>query len=105
MEKEVEVPYPLNMTADEKFMYQPYRRYKLAGVKNKKLKNVFVTFSGFCMNNRGLIKECHHDFPWQYNDYLNEASKYYYDVTDNPDMLVTLDDDHTYAAIHHPWFN
>ena len=93
------------MAPDEKNMYEPYQSYELAPAKTKRLKNVFVTFSGFCMNRRGLIKECHHDFPSQINDYLNEAAKYYYDVTDNPDSLVILDDERTYLAIHHPWFN
>jgi hypothetical protein len=49
------------------------------------MKNVFVTFSGFCMNAKGLIKACHHDYPVQFNYYQNEAAKYYYDVTDHPE--------------------
>lgn len=105
MKKIVNVPYPLNVTDENKVMYEPYLSYELSPVKIKKLKNVFVTFSGFCMNNQGLIRECHHDFPQQYNNYLNEASQYYYDVEDHPDNLIKLDDDKTYLAIHHPWFN
>jgi capsular polysaccharide biosynthesis protein len=57
------------------------------------------------MNDKGLIKECHHNYPLQHNYYLNEAAQYYYDVIDHPENLITLDDDHTYLAIHHPWFN
>ena len=71
----------------------------------KFFKNVFVTYSGFCLNSRGLVKECHHDFPNQYSDYLKEAAKYYYSVQNNPDDLIILDSDNNYLVIHHPWFN
>ncbi|MDB5007348.1 MAG: glycosyltransferase family 61 protein [Mucilaginibacter sp.] len=57
------------------------------------------------MNNKGLIKECYHDYPLQFDYYQNEAAQYYYDVIDHPEKLITLNDDHTYLAIHHPWFN
>jgi capsular polysaccharide biosynthesis protein len=105
MNKTIVVPLPINISADEKPYYEPYAWYELAPQKVKYFKNVFVTNSGFCMNNKGLIKECHHDFPQQYNDYLNEAAQYYYDVTDHPEKLITLDGDTTYLAVHHPWFN
>jgi capsular polysaccharide biosynthesis protein len=105
MKKTVNVPLPLNLAEQERFMYAPYLSYELAHPKIRRMKNVFVTHSGFCMNNRGLIKACHHDFPFQHNDYLNEAAKYYYDVTDHPENLVTLDNGTVYLTIHHPWFN
>lgn len=105
MNKLVTVPLPLNITTDELPQYEPYRTYELAPQKIKFLKNVFVTHSGFCLNNKGLIKECHHDFHLQHHDYLSEASYYYYDVNDHPDNLVTFDDDQVYLTIHHPWFN
>jgi len=105
MKKTVIVPFPLNLSGENKQLYEPYLTYELAPLKIKNLKNVFVAFSGFCMNGKGLIKECHHDFPWQHEYYLNEAAQYYYDVEDHPENLLTLDDDNIYLAIHHPWFN
>jgi capsular polysaccharide biosynthesis protein len=105
MTKGVTVALPLNILSEHKFMYQPYLTYELSEVKIKKMKNVFVTFSGFCMNTKGLIKECHHHYPAQFNYYQNEAAKYYYDVSDHPENLITLDDDRLYLVIHHPWFN
>jgi hypothetical protein len=105
MQKAITVPLPLNIADENKCMYEPYSSYTLSPQKVKKLKNVFVAFSGFCMNSRGLIKACHHDYPQQHNYYLNEVSQYYYDVTDHPENLITLDDDKTYLTIHHPWFN
>ena len=105
MNKQVIVPLPLNVTDAELPLFAPYTRYELRPQKVKFFKNVFVTFSGFCMNNRGLIKECHHDFPQQHDNYLNEAAQYYYDAQDHPENLLTLDDNKTYLAIHHTWFN
>jgi hypothetical protein len=105
MKKTIAVPFPLNLSDQDKFMFEPYLSYELRPQKIKKMRNVFITFSGFCMNNKGLIKECHHDYPVQYNNYENEAAQYYYDVIDHPENLITLDDDSIYLAIHHPWFN
>lgn len=105
MTKTINIPYPLNLADQDKYLYRPYLSYELAALKIKRINNVFVTFSGFCMNNKGLIKECHHDYPLQFDYYQNEAAQYYYDVIDHPEKLITLNDDRTYLAIHHPWFN
>ncbi|HZY36651.1 MAG TPA: glycosyltransferase family 61 protein [Mucilaginibacter sp.] len=105
MKKTITVPFPLNMSDHETSMYEPYLSYDYKPQKIKYLENIFVTFSGFCLNNRGLIKACHHDYPTQLNDYLNEAAEYYYTATDHPENLLTLDDNNIYLAIHHPWFN
>ncbi len=105
MEKKVTVPYPLNICDEDRDKYLPHLSYTLNEQRVKYLKNVFVTSSGFCMNNKGLIKESHHNYPVQINDYRNEAAKCYYDAVDNPENLIVLDDDKTYLAIHHPWFN
>ncbi|KEQ28886.1 hypothetical protein N180_20305 [Pedobacter antarcticus 4BY] len=105
MEKKVTVPYPLNICDEDRDKYLPHLSYTLNEQRVKYLKNVFVTSSGFCMNNKGLIKECHHNYPLQINDYRNEAAKCYYDAVDNPENLIVLDDDKTYLTIHHPWFN
>lgn len=105
MEKKVTVPYPLNICEEDRDMYSPYLSYTLNKQKIKYLKNVFVSFSGLCMNNKGLIKECHHNYPQQIDNYKNEAAGYYYDAIDNQENLIILDDDKTYLSIHHPWFN
>ena len=71
--------------------FEPYQTYELSPQRVKRFKNVFVANSGFCLNSKGLIKECHHKHPHQYADYQNEASKYYYDVTDQKtDNLTSL---------------
>ncbi len=105
MEKFVSVPFPKNILEDEVHMYEPYLTYSLTQLKQRDLKNVFVTYSGFCLNRKGLIKECHHEYSAQQKDYLNEASYYYFGALDNPKNLITLDNANTYLVIHHPWFN
>jgi len=105
MTKVISVRPPLNVSDGNMFMYEPYLSYELRSQKIKKMKNAFVAFSGFCLNKKGLIKECHHNYPQQHNYYLNEVSQYYYDVEDHPENLIILNDDKTYLTIHHPWFN
>lgn len=105
MSKHISIPLPLNIKQDEIQLFGPFISYELTPQKIKRIKKVFVANTGFCLNNKGLIKECHHDFPIQHHDYLSEAAYYYYDVTDHPENLIALDDDRTYLSIHHPWFN
>jgi hypothetical protein len=105
MKKSISVPLPLNISEKDIFMYQEYLSYEIIDLKVKYPKNVFVTFSGFCMNHKGLIKECHHNYSAQHDYYLNEATQYYFDVLDHPENLVTFDNEYTYLVIHHPWFN
>jgi len=105
MNKHINVPLPLNISAEKMPLFKPYQTYELRLQKVKKYKNVLVVNSGFCVNNKGLIKECHHDHPHQYDDYQNEVARHYYNVIDNPENLVILEDDSIYLAIHHPWFN
>jgi capsular polysaccharide biosynthesis protein len=93
------------MTPGEAALYAPYRSYPEPVQRVKYFKNVLITFSGFCVGRNGLIRECHHDYPHQYNDYLAEAGHYYEEAAEHPDRLITLDDDTMYLAIHHPWFN
>jgi len=104
MQKLTTISLPQNVTEAEKALFEPYSSFKLAPLKVKYLKNAFVTNPGFCMNKNGLVKESHHQYPNHYQRYLKEAGFYYYDVTDNPENLVTLDDENTYLLIHHPWF-
>lgn len=101
----ISVPLPKNLRSTEYHLYQPYIKYRYPVQKIKRFKNAFVSFTGFCLDKRGLIKECHHDYPFQHDYYLNEVSKYYYDVIDTPENLISFEDDNTYLVIHHPWYN
>ncbi|MBB6112884.1 Protein of unknown function [Mucilaginibacter lappiensis] len=105
MNKEITVSLPKNISAKELPLFKPFLTYQLSPQKVKTFNNVFVTNSGYCLNDQGLIKESHHDHPHQIADYHNEAAHYYYAVKDHPELLIELDDEQTYLLIHHPWYN
>jgi capsular polysaccharide biosynthesis protein len=105
MKTPITVHLPVNVGSDDLHLFEPYLKYKLSPQKVKTFKNVFVTYTGFCINNRGLIKESHHDHPHQMDDYLVEASYYYHNAIDLQENQIVLDDDKTYLLIHHPWYN
>lgn len=105
MNKTVTVPLPLNTKDEELYLYRSYNSYELIQPKIKRIKNVFVANTGFCLNKKGLIQECHHDYPHQHDEFLNEVSHYFYDAQDHPENLITLDDTNVYLVIHHPYFN
>jgi len=105
MKKQINVSLPLNVTELEMPLFAPFLTYELPPQKVKTLKNVFVTYTGFCIDRHGLVKASHHDHPHQLADFQQEAARYYYDATDHPDSLLTIDDNHTYLLIHHPWYN
>jgi capsular polysaccharide biosynthesis protein len=104
MSRQISVSLPVNLDKKDNLLFLPYVSYELIPLKIKKIKNAFVTYSGFCLTKNGLLKECHHDYPGQYMTFLKEASQYYHDASDDPEKLIELDDEHTYLLIHHPWF-
>ncbi len=104
MNKQITVSLPENISDDEISFFEKYLHYQLKGQKVKRYKNVFVTYSGLCMNYNGLIKDCHHDYPDQHQDYLAELAHYYFDTIKNPENLISLDEG-KYVLIHHPWYN
>ncbi|WP_413668181.1 DUF563 domain-containing protein [Mucilaginibacter sp. Mucisp86] len=95
---------PRNVQEGEKHLFASFLSFKTPQIKVKNLKNVFVTNSGFCLNDSGLVKESHHAYPAHLDKYLKEASFYYYDALDNPDKLVYLESEDRFLMIHHPWF-
>ncbi|RWY48329.1 glycosyltransferase family 61 protein [Mucilaginibacter gilvus] len=105
MKKNITVPLPLNIEQKHISLYFDNCTYVFTPERTRIRTWVFVTNTGFCMNNRGLIKDCHHQFPHQLTNYQNEAAQYYYNVVDDPGQLIELDDQRTYLLIHHPWFN
>ncbi|MFC0513598.1 DUF563 domain-containing protein [Mucilaginibacter angelicae] len=105
MNKRIAVSMPLNVAESEMPLFEPFLSYELAPQHVKVFKNVFVTYTGFCLNGKGLIKESHHDHPHQYSEYQNEAALFYYDVEDHPENLIELNNADTYLLIHHPWYN
>jgi capsular polysaccharide biosynthesis protein len=105
MSKTILIPAPINLKKENAHLFDPFNNYTLEKMSVKFLKRVFITYSGLSMNKSGLIKECHHDYPHQLSGYQNEAAHYYYTTKENPDTLITLDDNILYLQIHHPWYN
>jgi capsular polysaccharide biosynthesis protein len=105
MTKVIKIPLPVNIDTKSLPLFKPYTEYKIDPLCIKKLKNVFVTYSGLAVNKKGLVKESHHDYSDMYDLWLDEVSRSGRDVNDHPDNLIELDDDNTYLLIHHPWYN
>ena len=106
VKKRIHVSLPINI--DEKTLpfFEPYLSFEIAPFKVKSLENILVTYSGLAIGENGLIKESHHDYQYEKENCLNEASCYYNDAIDNPDEnLIILDNENTYLLIHHPWYN
>jgi capsular polysaccharide biosynthesis protein len=101
--KLISVNPPKNLSKEDEHLFKPFLTYKLDPVTIKRLKNVFVTYSGLCIDKKGLVKESHHDYPDQYNDYLQEAARYFRISNDKPENLIRLKNDQIYLLIHHPW--
>jgi capsular polysaccharide biosynthesis protein len=93
------------MKAGDCAYFEPFAIYELADLSCQRLNNIFITYTGLCMDGNGqLLKESHHDYPDQYENFYNEAAFFEYDVIVNPGNLITLDDNQ-YLLIHHPWLN
>jgi capsular polysaccharide biosynthesis protein len=104
MNKKVKVSLPINMTLEELDISEPDLSYELPSHKVKYIKNVFITATGLVCGSKGLIKECCH-YNWnQKTACLAQASQFYHDFKDDPQNLLTFDDDDTYLLIHHPWY-
>ena len=105
MPRTVTVPMPLNVDEESQNLYAPFCRYTIEQQKVLLLKDVFVTSSGLALDNTGLIKECHHDYPKQYGTLLRDAMKHIRSARDNEELVIRGEDDKTYLLIHHPWYN
>jgi capsular polysaccharide biosynthesis protein len=62
---------------------------------------IFVTYSGICISNDGIMRESHHSY--HHEKFVKEAAYYFNQAIENRTSLIELDDDNTYALIHHPW--
>jgi capsular polysaccharide biosynthesis protein len=101
----VNVKPPLNLSGEDAHLFTPHLNYRRPTLWVRQCKNILITHSGFCLNSRGLIKESHHQYPNQYQDYLQEATHYCRQAVEDPGKLIELSAEVTYLAIHHPWFN
>jgi Glycosyltransferase 61 len=105
MKRMIAVNLPANVTDYEKHIFEPFMKYELVSLKIKKVRNALVTFSGLCLDQKGLIKESHHSNPKQFEDFLREAFSYCHNLIKNPENCINLENDNVYLVIHHPWYN
>ena len=103
--KDISVNLPINYSETEAHLFLNSLSYRLTPLRSKVIKNAFVTYTGFCMSNDGLVKESHHDYPEQYHHYLSSAYFYFYEAKNDPNKIIDLYDSNFYLLIHHPWFN
>lgn len=103
MNKKIRVSLPVNTIPTELRLFEPYLSYRAPSHRAKYVKNAFVTASGLVCGRKGLIKECCH-YNWAQQEVcLAKASQFYFDALEDPNNLLTFDDDETYLVIHHPW--
>lgn len=104
-EQIIKVKLPLNLQEKDFELFIPYQQYKLDKLIVKKIRKAFVSAIGFCLDESGLVKECHHRYPEQLKDYESQANFYYEQTLLDDSTLVRLDDEEEYLVIHHPWLN
>jgi capsular polysaccharide biosynthesis protein len=106
MKRKIKVLAPVNLSACDAELFNNHLSYKFPTLKIRYFKGAFITASGLACNRKGLIKECYHYLmPNEFDERLNELSHFYHAVNDNPEKLITLDDNETYLLIHHPFHN
>lgn len=103
MSNVVTVNLPYNITPNDLHLFSPYTKYQLEEFKVLYLQEIFITYSGLCVDENGLKAESHHAYPEKYQQLLNEVAYYYDKASNDPSSLITLDDDNIYLLIHHPW--
>ncbi len=99
------VKLPINLSEEEISLLRGKYEYVLHDLKTLALQNVFISYTGLCLTEKGLIKECHHDYPGSHEVFLREVLAYYQIARDNQKQLITIDNSKTYLLIHHPWHN
>lgn len=101
----ISVKTPVNLSQEEAHLFLPHLRYQLDPLRVKRIKNALITYSGLCVNRTGLIKECHHWYPWYYDSYISEVASFQRRIESDPGQLIIFDDDNVYLSIFHPWYN
>jgi capsular polysaccharide biosynthesis protein len=101
----VHVRPPLNLSGEDAHLFTPHLNYRRPKLRVRRCKDIFITHSGFCLDSKGLMKDSHHRYPNQYQDYLQEATYYCRQTAEDPGKIIELPNTVTYLVVHHPWFN
>ncbi len=103
MEKLVEVKLPANVSDSDRMLFEPYTHYYIKKLKTLTLTDIFITYSGLCLNENGLIPESIHSSADTYQDMVKESAYYVKQSLNDRNNLLELFDDEKYLVIHHPW--
>lgn len=96
---------PRNISPEELNLFKPFQRFQLKELAVKKFENVFVSHSGFCLDNNCLVKECHHDYIEKLDGFKSDALFFYQKAYKEAGELIELKDSNEYLLIHHLWFS
>jgi capsular polysaccharide biosynthesis protein len=99
----IHVDLPHNITDREAALFKPFMAYELRDLDVLYLQEVFVTYTGLCIDATGVRKESHHAYADQKEIFLNEAVTHFREALNDSEKLIELDNDEMYLLIHHPW--
>lgn len=94
---------PRNINEVDSTLFSPFVNYELDDLRILHLEEVFVTYTGLCIDESGVRKESHHAYEDKRDLFLNDAVVQFKQALNDPESLIELDDDETYLLIHHPW--
>ncbi len=103
MGKIVKVGLPHNLDEHDRHLFAPFDTYSLEKLKVFYLQEIFVTYSGLAIDETGLIPGSHLSYPDKQQQFVNEATYYFNQSSNDPSNLVELNDENSYLLIHHPW--
>lgn len=103
MSRTIYVDLPDNITHQEAELFKPHVHYNLRELDVLHLEEVFVTYTGLCIDESGVRIESHHDYADKRSAFVHDAAVHFKQALDHPENLIELDDDEMYLLIHHPW--
>jgi len=103
MSRMIHVELPQNIADGDLALFQPFVNYELGDLDTLLLEEVFVTYTGLCIDATGVRTESHHSYSDKRDIFLNDAVVQFKEALSDSDKLIELDDDETYLLIHHPW--
>jgi len=107
----IQIPYPENISAEEKRLFEPYVRAKVRIPRIKNLKNVFVTHQGLVLKNGLLVGGCafnlrgNLDNTFYFQFWKDTLEKYLVCRWGKSLPSVHLKGPQQYLLIHSKWFN
>jgi capsular polysaccharide biosynthesis protein len=103
MSKTIDVPLPVNVSEEDRYLFEPFTQYTLPDLAVLDVEDIFVSYSGLCVDKRGLMKECHHAYPEKFNQTIQEAMRHFNEARADKSNLIRTNEDEVCLLIHHPF--